>query len=70
VAGYGQRAPLPRVELGLRDHHLTEFQWRRVDTGDHDGSFAILVLEEDLIAVAVCEGLDMGDGHLPLLAEH
>ena len=30
VGGDGQQAPLPRVELGLRDHLLSEFQWRQV----------------------------------------
>jgi len=64
--GDGQQAPLPRVELGLRYHQLNEFQWRRVDTTcEHDGSKSVVVLEEEL--VTVYEGLDMGDGHLPLL---
>ena len=62
----GQQAPFPRVELGRRDHQLIEFQWRRVPTGAHDGSRAILVLEEELIDhVTGCKGLDMGGGHLP-----
>jgi len=33
VAGDCQQALLPRVELGLRDHQLNEFQWRRENTG-------------------------------------
>ena len=33
LTGDGQQAPLPRVELGLRDHQLNEFQWRRAETG-------------------------------------
>jgi len=71
VAGDGQQAPLPRVELGLRDHQLNEFQWRQADTGVHDGSEAMLVLEEDLICrVTVCAGLDVGDSRLPLLICH
>jgi len=72
-AGGGQQAPLPRVELGLRDHQLNEFQWRTVDTGDYDGSpsVAILALVEELIdSVTVCERLDMGDGHLPPLVKY
>ena len=68
VDGDGRQAPLPRVELGLRDHQLIEFQWRRLRTGHHDDSVAILALEEELIGrVTVCEELDMGDGHLPQL---
>ena len=72
VAGDGQLAPLPRVELGLRDHQLNEFQWRRVDSGDRDGSpSGELVLEEDLIGrVTVSERLDMGDGHRPIPVIH
>ena len=27
--GVSQQAPLPRVELGLRQHQLNKFQWRR-----------------------------------------
>ena len=37
VGGDVRQAPLPRVELGLRDQQLIEFQWRRVATGAHDG---------------------------------
>ena len=29
LIGDGQQAPFPPVELGLRDHQLNEFQWRR-----------------------------------------
>ena len=75
AVGDGQQAPLPRVKLGLRDHQLDEFQWRPGTTGDRDGSDAIAPVEdamvEDLIdRVAVCEGMDMGDSPLPLLACH
>ena len=69
--GDGQQAPLPRVELGLRGHPLNEFQWRRVGTGAHNRSPSSDVLVEDLIDhVIVCEGLDMSDGHLPLVVSH
>ena len=44
AASDGQQAPLPRVELGIRDHHLNESQWRRAATGEHDGSHARMVL--------------------------
>jgi len=68
VDGDGRQAPLPRVELGLRDHQLIEFLWSIVETGDHDGTPSVVVLVEELIGrVTVCEGLDMGDSHLPLL---
>ena len=71
VAGDGQLAPLPRVELGLRDHQLIELQWRGAVTGVYDGSDAVLALEEELIGrVTFCEELDMGDGHLPRLVHH
>ena len=50
---------------------MNEFQWRRLATGVHDGSPSVGALEEDLIdRVTVCEGLDMGVGHLPLLVIH
>ena len=71
AGGDGQKAPLPRAELGLRDHHLNKFQWRRAGTGEHDGSDAILVLEEELVARGtVCEGLDMGDDHRTITVLH
>ena len=71
AVGDSQQAPVVRVELGRRDHHLDEFQWRTVVASDHDDSPFVAVLEEDLIGrVTVCEGLDMGDGHLPLLVYH
>ena len=71
AVGDGQQAPLPRVELGLRDHQLNEFQWRRAVTGDHNGSGSVVALVEDLVdGVAVCEELDVGDGNLPLLFMH
>jgi len=48
---------------------INEFQWRRVDASEHDGSGDVLV--EDLIdRVTVCKGLDMGDDHLPLPIYH
>ena len=69
LTGDGQQTHLPRAELGRSDHRLDEFYWRRAVTGAHDGSVAILVLEEDLFdLVTVCEGVDMSDGHLPLIA--
>jgi len=70
TGGDGQQAPLPRVELSLVDHQLNEFQWCIVPTGSHYGSVSVLVLEEELIDdVTVCEGLDVGDGHLQLLVQ-
>ena len=60
AVGDGQQAPHPRVELGIRDHHLNESQWCRVVTGVHGGSCAILVLVEELIGRAtVREALEM-----------
>ena len=50
AAGDGQQAPLPRVDLSLRDHQLIEFQWRRAATGAHDSSeSSVLGLVEELI---------------------
>jgi len=46
AVGDGQQAPLPRVELGFRDHQLDEFQWRPGATGDHDGSDAMVLVED------------------------
>ena len=70
AVGDGHQAPLPRVELGRSDHQLIEFQWRQVAAGVHDGSGAKVLVEELIDRVAVSEGLDMGDGHLPLLICH
>ena len=43
VAGDGQQAPLPRVELGLRYHQLHEFHWRRQATDVYDARPTIVL---------------------------
>jgi len=71
-AGVCQQAPLPRVELGLRDHQLIEYQWRPVVTGVYDGSERVFgVLEEDLIDnIAVCKAVQASLGCRPITALH
>jgi len=68
----GQQAPLPRVELGLRDHQLNEFQWHREPTGLHEGSefFFLVHVEELMDGIAVRQALEMIHNSRPLPVEH
>ena len=49
IGGAGQQAPLPRVELDLRDHQMNEYQWRRAITGVYDSGPSGAALVEYLI---------------------
>ena len=66
VIGDGQQAPLPRVEPGIGDHQLNERKRRRADTGDHDGSGVVIVLEDLIDCCAVWQIVEVGRGREPL----